>query len=260
MFGQRILVLIPHPDDEVVACSASIGRAKQSGAQIFALYLTHGCIARDVLWPWQRKHFDNMVHRRLAEATNVARFLSIEPVGWSMRAARSLWQDMRSVFEEIADAIGHYGIDQIWVPAYEGGNPDHDALNAIGQRFKDRLSVLEFAEYNFQYGKIRAQMFPTLNGAEQVVTLSDTERQTKQKALGLYKSEKNNLNYIGIDHECYRPLADYDYGVPAHAGTLWYTRFQWVPFRHPRVDFTIPEDVSKTICEFLGHQLSQRAA
>ena len=42
MFGQRILILVPHPDDEVVAGCAAIGRAQAAGAKIFALYLTHG--------------------------------------------------------------------------------------------------------------------------------------------------------------------------------------------------------------------------
>ena len=61
MFGKRILVLAAHPDDEVVASAATIGRAQTQGAEIFVLYLTHGCIALDVMWPWDRKNYQTRV-------------------------------------------------------------------------------------------------------------------------------------------------------------------------------------------------------
>lgn len=247
MFGNRILILVPHPDDEVVACAAAIGRAQNTGAEIFALYLTHGCIAKDVMWAWQRKNYQAIVDQRRAEAEAVARLLQIQPVGWSSRPARYLWQDMDSVRDEIAAAIAAHNIDQLWLPAYEGGNPDHDALNAVGQAIKSQISVIEFAEYNFFGGKANSHNFPTPNGTEETLILTDSERARKRAALALYKSEKSNLNYIECDKECYRPLADYNYSLPPHGGALWYTRFQWVPFRHPRVDFTKPEEVSEQI-------------
>jgi LmbE family N-acetylglucosaminyl deacetylase len=53
-FGRRILVLVPHPDDEVVGVAAAIARARADGARLFALYLGHGCLSRETLWPWQR--------------------------------------------------------------------------------------------------------------------------------------------------------------------------------------------------------------
>ena len=254
MFGQRILVLVPHPDDEVVACAAAIGRAQAAGAQVFALYLTNGCIPRDAMWFWQRKKYDAMVACRRGEAEKVAKALHIIPVGWSNRPARHLWQHMQAAFDEIQDAIATYDFDQLWVPAYEGGNPDHDALNAIGQRFKLSMSVLEFAEYNFAGGKAQSQTFPFPNGSEQIIPLTDAEQESKRAALALYQSEQSNLNYVDVMRECYRLLADYNYAEPPHTGKLWYARFQWVPFRHPRVDFTKPADVSRAIGDFLSQQ------
>ena len=251
-FGRRILVLVPHPDDEVVACCAAIGRAQQQGAEIFALHLTHGCIARETLWPWQRQDYDRRINRRYTEAEQVAKLLQITPIGWSDRPARHLWQNLPSVFEEIRAVVTTHGIDQIWLPAYEGGNPDHDGLNAIGQKLKQSVSVLEFAEYNYFSGKAQAQTFPYPNGTEQVLELTAAEQQTKRAALALYASEQGNLNYVGTARECFRPLTNYDYRQPPHPGTLWYARFHWVPFRHPRVDFTKAHEVSAAISLFLS--------
>ena len=252
MFGKRILILVAHPDDVVVACADSIARARGGGSSVSALYLTHGCLAQDVLWPWQRKNHKNYIVTRHAEADKAATFLGLQPVGWSERPARQLWREMPQAFEEITRAITQYRPDQLWVPAYEGGNPDHDALNAIGFKCKSRLSVLEFAEYNFLGGKAHAQEFISAEETARVVALTDEERSAKKEALKIYASEKKNLSYVGVMQESYRPLMGYDYGQKPHQGTLWYERFQWVPFRHPRVDLTRAGQVSQAIKDFLA--------
>lgn len=251
-FGRRILILVPHPDDEVVACCAAIDRARQQGSEIFALYVTHGCIARETLWPWQRHDYERRITRRRTEAEQVAKLLKITSVGWNTRPARHLWRNLTKVHTEIIEAIKAHRIDQVWLPAYEGGNPDHDGLNAIGQKLKPSVSVLEFAEYNYFGGKAQAQTFPYPNGTEQVLELTAEEQQIKRAALAAYGSEQGNLNYVGTTRECFRPLATYDYSQPPHPGTLWYARFHWVPFRHPRVDFTKAEEVSAAISQFLS--------
>jgi LmbE family N-acetylglucosaminyl deacetylase len=253
-FGRRILILAPHPDDEVVACAAAIGRAKAQGAQILALYLTDGCLARETMWPWRRAHRDEAVARRRAEAEGATERLGITPVGWMARPTRRLWRELPQVHAEIRAAVSVHAPDQLWVPAYEGGNPDHDALNALGSLFTDKLSVLEFAEYNFFQGRARAQQFPYPEGGEETIALTSEERERKTELLRHYASERGNLNYVGVARECFRPLAAYDYSRPPHPGVLWYARFQWVPFRHPRVDFTRPEEVSRAICAYLGER------
>lgn len=251
MFGKHILVLAAHPDDEVVASAAAISRARAQGAEVFALYLTHGCIARDAMWPWDRKNYETHVARRRAEGEDAARLLGLAPVGWSLRPARHLWREMEAVHQKIETTAAEHKIDQIWVPAYEGGNADHDALNAIGSLLRVRYSVLEFAEYNFAGSKAHSNQFPHPDASEQILTLTPAEREKKRAALAIYASEKGNLNYVKTERECWRVLAGYDYSQPPHDGVLWYARFQWVPFRHPRVDFTNPAEVSAAIETFL---------
>jgi len=251
MFGKNILIAVPHPDDEVVACCAAIGRAQAQKARIYALYLTHGYIARDIMWPWERKNYEAHVARRRMEGEEAAKLLGITPLSWNARPARHLWRHLGEVQSEIESAVARHNIDQLWVPAYEGGNADHDALNAVGSVFADKLSVFEFAEYNFSAGKAHLQEFPFPDGSEQMIGLAPEEIRRKRDALKIYASEKGNLNYVKTEQECWRPLAKYDYSRPPHDGVLWYARFQWVPFRHPRVDFTDARDVSEAITRFL---------
>lgn len=234
-----------------MAGCAAIGRAQAEGAKLYALYLTHGCIAPEVRWPWDRSKHDQHVGRRRDEAMRAAKLLKLIPAGWSSRPARSLWQHLPAVSTDITKAVAEHQIDQIWTPAYEGGNADHDVVSALVSRLTPAVSVLEFAEYNFAGGRAHSQEFPALNGSEQVIQLTEAERELKKQALEIYQSERGNLSYVKTERECFRPLAGYDYSQPPHDGTLWYARFQWVPFRHPRVDFTNPLEVCQAITRFM---------
>ena len=252
-FGESILFLCPHPDDEVVAACAAIRRARAAGSKVTVLFLTHGCLDAETMWPWARDRYGAAVARRRAEAERVAAELGLAIAGWSGLAARHLWRHLPAAERDIRAAVAAHGVDQIWTPAYEGGNPDHDGANAIASRLSaEGMSVLEFAEYNLDGGKARSHRFPQPNGAEVVLDLTGAERAAKRHVLALYASEKGNLGYVSVEREVCRPLAAYDYGRPPHAGKLWYARFQWVPFRHPGVDFTQPAEVTRAISAYLG--------
>lgn len=252
-FGASILILAPHPDDEVVGFCAAIGRARAAGARISVIFLTHGCVDRESMWPWARGRYAEAVARRRAEAERACAALGVSLVGWSERPARHLWRELGAGEAEARRAVAAVGADQIWTPAYEGGNPDHDGANAIASRLAtEGLGVLEFTEYNFLGGRPRLHRFPHPNGAEQTLELTPEEQAAKRRCLALYASERGNLGYVATRREVLRPLAAYDYGAPPHAGRPWFARFQWVPFRHPQVDFTPYRDVYAAIGAYLA--------
>ena len=250
-FGRLILILAPHPDDEVVACHAAVGRARAEGSAVRAIFLTHGCVSRETMWPWKRAGYEAGYGLRRTEAEAVLARMGVEAVGWSERPARDLWKHLPEAEAEVRAAIARFSVDQLWVPAFEGGNADHDGANALAARLADEgLSVLEFAEYNLAGGKARSHAFPSPNGTEEVLTLTPAEDAAKRAALAAYASERGNLGYVATTQEVLRPLARYDYAAQPHAGKLWYARFQWVPFRHPGVDFTQPAEVARTLAAY----------
>ena len=108
----------------------------------------------------------------------------------------------------------------------------------------------EFAEYNNAGGKLRSQEFFDPRGAETVLILTAAERELKRAALALYASERGNLRHIRAGRETFRPQGEHDYARAPHPGTLFYQRFQWVWPRHPRVDYTRPEQVAAAITAF----------
>lgn len=253
MYGRRILILIPHPDDEVVGCCAAIARARGQGAQVFGAYLTTGVPAAALLWPWQRSGHASRVARRREEARRAAEWLRLEPVFLSEIPTRELRNHLASARESIRALVASHAADMLWTPAYEGGHQDHDVTNFLASTLREEAQVWEFSEYNFAGGKVRSQEFASPKGAEQRIVLTAEEQAAKRYALGIYKSEQGNLGYVRTEQEVFRPLASYSYGRPPHPGKLFYQRFQWVPY-HPRVDYTKPEEVCRALVDFRSAQ------
>jgi LmbE family N-acetylglucosaminyl deacetylase len=256
MGPRRILVLAPHPDDEIVACGIAAARARAAGARVFVLYLTTGIPARAALWPWQRPGYAKRLRRRREEAWVVASLIGFEPVGFSDFPSRRLRHHLDEAAVEIDRAIAACGAEALWVPAFEGGHQDHDAANALAAWFSARLPVHEFAAYNFAGGQVCANRFADERGGQHVSEASAGEAALKRRALAGYASERGNLRHIGVTHEASRPLPAHDYGAPPHRGRLFRERFHWVPFRHPRIDF----DASAAVYADIGRWVSAAPA
>lgn len=252
-FGDRILVLSPHPDDEVVGCAAAIGRARAAGARAAVLHLSDGVPPRETQWPWRRAGHSARVAKRRAEAEAAAEALGIRLIGILDGGSRTLRRRLLAAFATVRAAVAEGDADAVWVPAWEGAHADHDAANALGaalRRVAPDLAVWEYAAYNNAGGRTNSQRFPAGVGAETTIDLTPAEAAAKAELLRGYGSEAANLRHIGVARESFRPLPDHDYTRPPHAGRLFYERFHWVPFRHPRIDFTRSAEVSAAIAAF----------
>ena len=241
--ASRILILAPHPDDEIVACGLAASRAVAAGTRVSILYLTTGVPARDALWPWQRSGYVERLNRRRAEALDAAALLGLDAFRFCDWPSRRLREHLDGGREEVARALAETSADALWVPAFEGAHQDHDAANAISAGFRARLPIWEFAAYNFAGGRVNANRFPVEAGGEIVLRPTQAEAARKREALACYASERGNLRHIRVEREVCRPLPRYDYGRPPHTGRLFRERFHWVPFRHPRIDFAASAQV-----------------
>jgi len=248
----RILLLIPHPDDEVVGAAATIHRCRGAGDEFFGAYLTDGVPAGEQLWPWDRPRRATRARRRRGEAQAVARMLGIEPVVFFDWPSRTLKAHLDEAAARIAVVLAERAIDAIWVSAWEGGHQDHDVASFLAARVRGERPVIEFAEYNRGRGAVCWNRFAAPNGSEAELRLTAAEIAAKRRLLALYRSERANLALVRVAVESRRPMPVYDYGRPPHAGTLLRERFQWVGrlVRHPRIDF----EPTETICAALRHQ------
>ena len=248
--ARRVLILAPHPDDELVACGIAAMRARDARARVFVLYLTTGVPEPAALWAWHRRHYRARTERRRGEAERAAQLAGLEPAGFRNTPSRQLRSDLGNAAADVDAAIAASGAEAMWVPAFEGAHQDHDAANALAAGFRRHLPVWEFAAYNFAGGQVRVNRFPALLGGEMVIEASEKEAEQKRRALACYRSERGNLRHVGVLRETARELPAHDYAAPPHPGRLFRERFHWVPFRHPRVDFAASAEIFRDIAAF----------
>jgi LmbE family N-acetylglucosaminyl deacetylase len=236
--SRRVLILAPHPDDEIVACAIAARHARDTGAQIFVFYLTTGVPPRELLWPWQHASYESRVGRRRDEALAVAALMGFEPAGFLDIPSRRLVARLDEVAAAIDRRLLDIDPDCLWVTAFEGAHQDHDAANALAARMRDALPVWEFAAYNYAGTRARSNRFFDAGGGVIELSINRDEAALKGRALALYASERGNLAHITLAEETYRPMPRHDYALPPHHGRLFRERFHWVPLHHPRIDFT----------------------
>ncbi|MDP2692851.1 MAG: PIG-L family deacetylase, partial [bacterium] len=76
-FGpQRLLVIAPHPDDEVIGCGGLIKKIKDENGKVYVLYMTVGD-TKD----FSKKGFSSL-NERLKEIDAVAKYLKVD--GWDI--------------------------------------------------------------------------------------------------------------------------------------------------------------------------------
>jgi LmbE family N-acetylglucosaminyl deacetylase len=136
------LYLLAHHDDEVF-CAGRIWADRAAGRRPFLLWATAGGLAP--------------AGRRQAECRRVARLLDL-PAGTAVSLG---WPDQGAVdhlvqiFAAAVWLLDESQADCVCAPAYEGGHPDHDAMNVVAARLRSRrpeLRVEEFALYRRGHG------------------------------------------------------------------------------------------------------------
>ncbi|WNL43439.1 PIG-L deacetylase family protein [Halomonas sp. PAMB 3264] len=121
--GERVLVLAPHPDDEVFGCGGALAQLAAQGATIQVIIATQGAGAE----------------RRLAESTEAAALLGYPaPINWDF-ADRGLEQAIEALTERLLNTLLDFEPDLLLAPANTEMHPDHraacDAALKAGARY-----------------------------------------------------------------------------------------------------------------------------
>jgi len=124
--ASRILVLAPHPDDEIIGCGGTLLRLREIDASIHVLYLTDGRQAAAL----QDVASDDRAAVRRHEAERVARRMGFSDVRfWAtpdghLVATGDAVRGLAGVLNEIQPCI-------VFVPAITDPHPDHRAANVL---------------------------------------------------------------------------------------------------------------------------------
>lgn len=224
------LVLVAHPDDEVIACGALMQKMQRA----VVVFATDGAPRNEGFWKTygSRQAYAD-VRRR--EAWHALRIVGACPVFLADRvedgiADQELFRNLPAAISALEQVIAHVDPDALLTLAYEGGHPDHDAvcfIAAVAGR-RAAIPVWESPLYHRNAdGSSALQRFPKPTGAELELRCEWALLQKKIQMFHTYKSQSLVLDDFRPDLESFRPLVDYDFSRPPLPCKLNYELWQW---------------------------------
>lgn len=227
----RSLVIVAHPDDEILGCAALLSRL----ADVTVVHVTDGA-PRDGA-DGRRHGFASpadyaAARRREAEAALALAGIGPERLVGLGYADQGAGEDLAGLARRLVPLLA--GADRVLTHAFEGGHPDHDAV-AFAVHAALRLeaptgggpTLVEMPFYHAgRDGWIR-QIFRAAPGAgtEVVHDLTPAERKRKRAMAAAHASQAATLADFDLGTERFRMAPGYDFRALPEA--LLYERHPW---------------------------------
>jgi N-acetylglucosamine malate deacetylase 2 len=224
------LVLVAHPDDEVIACGALMQKMQQP----VVVFATDGAPREEGFW---RQYGSRQAYAeaRRREARHAMKIAGACPIFLADRVEggitdQELFRNLGAAIAALEEIIVKVDPASLLTLAYEGGHPDHDAVCFIAAVAGRRavLPVWECPLYHRNADQSSAlQSFPELTGGEVALHCECPLLQKKIQMFHAYESQRPILESFRPDYEIYRPLADYDFRRPPLPWKLNYEMWGW---------------------------------
>ena len=224
------LVLVAHPDDEVIG----FGALMQRMANAIVVYATDGAPYDAYFWQsYGSREAYAAVRRR--EAETALRLVNATPVFLPDYAEgpipdQELFRRLPQAFHAFEKVLDQTRPDCLLTLAYEGGHPDHDSACFIASLAgkKRGIPVWEGPLYHRKPdGSGAVQTFPERTGDEIEFRVEGQELCRKIQMFHTYKSQKLVLDGFRPDLEQFRPMAAYDFTRRPLPWKLNYEIWQW---------------------------------
>jgi N-acetylglucosamine malate deacetylase 1 len=193
--SRRVLVIAPHPDDEVFGCGGFIHRLKEAGAAVHVLYMTVGTT------PDFSARGQSTATERMAEIERVARMLRFDGHAVAFPGDQFHLQldavprrELVHVIERASPlSLEQLRPDVVIAPSLGDYNQDHQAvyeatmtaLRPSGSDYRELPAVVLTYELPYQpWSPVAAQPTPGL-----LVPLRPADLTAKLAALELYRSQ-----------------------------------------------------------------------
>ncbi len=177
--GSVVLVLAPHPDDDVIGCGATLYKHHIAGDAITVVYLTDGRKGDSTYL-----NEEDLVIERKHEAERAVKIIGVNNVVFLNQRDQQLKKN-RKLIDQVIDLFDNIKPEVVYLPFFLDNHPDHIATNDIF------VAACQKKEYEFDcYAyEIWTPLIPN-----RVIDIS-LYIQIKIDALNQHKTQLKHINY-----------------------------------------------------------------
>src|SRR5580698_3341236 len=193
--NERVVVLAPHMDDEVIGCGGTLARHTKLGAEVTVVFLTDGRLVGRVSGTTEIGALRKEEARAALDSLNVKRIEFLDAHDGSLAASPGLAEKLRKILEECRPDI-------VYLPFFLEEHPDHRAASDV------LAAAVSGTSMNFlcQGYEVWTPLFPNC-----LVRIDETIEE-KRCALSRYQSQLADSDYMhtSLGLNAYRSIAFLD--------------------------------------------------
>lgn len=228
----RGLVVVAHPDDEVLGCGILMTRLPH----VTVVHVTDGAPSdgHDA----RRHGFPDPLAYAAARWTEARQALALAGVPTSRHHGFGIAdQEAAYRLSTIAMRLAPFmtDADLVLTHAYEGGHPDHDAVAFAVRaaiRLAGRMAQTTVVEMPFYHagpeGWIRQRFLPDDGASDETrIDLGPGDLELKRRMIACHLTQSATLAGFRLDQESFRLAPAYDFTVLPNDAQLLYERHGW---------------------------------
>lgn len=178
----NVLVIAPHPDDEVIGCGGAVCLHAKDGDRVSAVFLTSGEIGlrhlpKEKAWGIRER-----------EAKQAAKILGIANLHFLRQPDWTLGDHVKEASSLLAPVLEKEKPQIIYLPHPEDGHPDHQAALGILRTALKRIRKLN--------PQLLAYEIWSPLASHDVVTNITPVMPRKVRALRAHRSQLNDFDYV----------------------------------------------------------------
>lgn len=222
-FG-RTLVVVAHPDDEVIGCGLLLQRLKHATVA----FLTDGAPADRYFWGKFGSRTAYAELRAKETKAALAGLRGLRTLRFGVRDQELMFH-LDAALEWLRKKVKDEKPRSIVTHAYEGGHPDHDCcsfLCAVIER-ESHVPVWEMPMYCRAGAKLVRQQALANAAAAVNVNATGREELRKREMIAAYQSQGEFISSFDMATEKFFLHPQHDYSRPPHKGKLNYECWGW---------------------------------